>query len=232
MRTTHTGTQNQYQAKRLTATKIIVTAMLCGFTLNSCDDHTAIDANIYTGHILCTDGSVITEGEMEQQGKTAAAVVFYSSYTDTESEVLAVGLTELKAMTFSDTIGVSQGTSADTDAMDGNSNTYNLFSNTKAYSELANAVFDIWTYGQSAYIPSVAELRLLEAVREQVNPIIKRCGGDTISTAASSCWYWSSTEVSGQEDAKAWLFSLGSGTMHETPKTEAHPARYIVKIEK
>jgi hypothetical protein len=88
----------------------------------------------------------------------------------------------------------------------------------------------MWKYGQSAYIPSVAQLQLLYASRNAVNSYISKCGGDVISAEPNECWYWSSTEVSGQESAKAWLFSLASGAMQETPKTEPHKIRPIITL--
>ena len=97
-------------------------------------------------------------------------------------------------------------------------------------SSAATSVFDMWKYGQSAYIPSVAQLQLLYASRNAVNNYISKCGGDVISDEPSECWYWSSTEVSGQESAKAWLFSLASGAMQETPKTEPHKIRPIITL--
>ena len=65
-----------------------------------------------------------------------------------------------------------------------------------------------------------------------VNSVLRRCGGDAISEDAGGCWYWTSTEVSGQAGAKAWLYSLGTGAIQETPKTEAHPARIIITLRK
>ncbi|KAA5299734.1 DUF1566 domain-containing protein, partial [Phocaeicola dorei] len=44
------------------------------------------------------------------------------------------------------------------------------------------------------------------------------------------CWYWTSTEVEGQQTVKAWLYSTASGTMQETPKTQAHKVRPIITI--
>ena len=46
----------------------------------------------------------------------------------------------------------------------------------------------------------------------------------------NDCWYWTSTEVKGQQTAKAWLYSLGSGAMQETPKIQAHRARPIITL--
>lgn len=42
----------------------------------------------------------------------------------------------------------------------------------------AEAVFALWKYGQSAYVPSVAQMRLLYAARGIINPVIEKCGGD------------------------------------------------------
>ena len=56
------------------------------------------------------------------------------------------------------------------------------------------------------------------------------CGGDPLPDDTDDCWYWTSTEVSGQETAKAWLFSMGSGAMQETPKLQAHKVRPIVTL--
>ena len=110
--------------------------------------------------------------------------------------------------------------------------TFTLYSNNKAKSPLAEEVFAYWRYGQSAYIPSVAEMRILHTSLPIVNPLLKRCGGDTISVMPGHCWYWTSTEVSGQASAKAWLYSLGTGAMQETPKIETHPARAIITLFK
>lgn len=75
-------------------------------------------------------------------------------------------------------------------------------------------------------------MRLLFAARNAVNPIIARCGGDPLPDEADDCWYWTSTEVQGQETGKAWLYSLGSGAMQETPKTQNHKARPIITLNR
>ena len=95
---------------------------------------------------------------------------------------------------------------------------------------MAEQVFDLWRYGQSAYVPSVAQMRLLYASREVVNPYIERCGGVSIPDSANECWYWTSTEVAGQETAKAWLYSTGSSAIQETPKWQAHKVRPIITL--
>ena len=97
---------------------------------------------------------------------------------------------------------------------------------------MAEAVFDLWCYGQSAYVPSVAQMRLLYTIRETVNPVIEQCGGDLLPLTDGDCWYWTSTEVAEQETAKAWLYSMGSGAIQETPKTQAHKVRPIITINR
>ena len=200
--------------------------------VTSCDDHEHLDTALHIGHVVCSDGQTLSVEECERLHKEPVAVVFSVSANEEDGEGLAVGLRELSPVEFSDTLGVAQGTSADTEKKDGNANTYAMYSNNKAGSPLADAVFSVWRYGQSAYIPSVAEMRLLYAALPIINPLLARCGGDAISLQDDGCWYWSSTEVSGQAGAKAWLYSLGTGAMQETPKTEAHPARVIITLRK
>ena len=107
-------------------------------------------------------------------------------------------------------------------------NTHSMYSS--GVSPAATAVFDMWQYGQSAYIPSVAEIRLLYGAKNTVNNYIKKCGGDVISDDPDECWYWTSTEVKDMESAKAWLFSLASGALQETPKEQQHKVRPIITL--
>ena len=186
--------------------------------LTACDNHQEFpDIAMKVGHILCTDGQVLPYANYKESNKKAVGVVFYLN-RDTAAEA------------FADSIGVNQGTSADVAALDGNANTFALFHTTDASSPLAKSVFDIWSYGQSAYIPSVAQMRLLYGVKADVNQSIGLCGGDLLPDNPDQCWYWTSTEVKGQQTAKAWLYSVGSGVMQETPKLQAHKARAIITI--
>lgn len=199
----------------------------------SCDDHEWIDNGIHVGYVLCSDGQVVSPDYYELYGKEAVAIVFHVFSPDEKAgDGLAVSLKEQRPLAFSDTLGVSQGTSASTEKLDGNANTFSLYSNRNAGSPMAETAFSAWRYRQSAYIPSVAEMRLLFSSRSLVNSMIERFGGDKISSEPDNCWYWTSTEVSGQTTAKAWLYSLGTGTMQETPKTETYPVRLIVTINK
>ncbi len=90
----------------------------------------------------------------------------------------------------------------------------------------------MWFFGQSAYLPSVAEMRLLFDVRDLINPVIERCGGTPLAATGDSAWYWTSTEVEGQAAHKAWLYSLTSGAVQETPKTESHLLRPIMTLNR
>ena len=198
----------------------------------SCDDHKDFpDTAMKVGHILCTDGKVLPFEQYEQSGKTAIAVVFHINQNeDIEGNGYAVYLDDIAPEAFADSISLAQGTSASLTAYDGNTNTFALYDTREVSSPLAEKVFDLWRYGQSAYIPSVAQMRLLYQARDAINPYIVKCGGTPIPDDENDCWYWTSTEVKGQETAKSWLFSLGSGANQETPKWQAHKARPVITL--
>ena len=214
--------------KKILSMMMAATAIL--FT--SCDDHKDFpDTAMKVGHILCTDGKVLPFEQYEQSGKTAIAVVFHINQNeDIEGNGYAVYLDDIAPEAFADSIGVAQGTSASLTAYDGNTNTFALYDTREVSSPLAEKVFDLWRYGQSAYIPSVAQMRLLYQARDAINPYIVKCGGTPIPEDENDCWYWTSTEVKGQEAAKSWLFSLGSGAIQETPKWQAHKARPVITL--
>lgn len=207
---------------------VAATAVLCA----ACDAHIDVpDTAVRPGHVLCEDGTALSYSQYELSGKRAIAVVFDTRLRDgTEGNGYAVYLWEIAPAAFADSLGVAQGTSADITAYDGNANTFALYDTRETASPMAEAVFDLWRYGQSAYVPSVAQMRLLYALREVVNPVIGRCGGQPLPDEADDCWYWTSTEVEGQQTAKAWLYSLGSGAMQETPKIQAHKVRPIITL--
>ena len=196
----------------------------------SCDEHRDFpDTAMKTCDILCTDGKVVRFEDMQSQGKKPIAVVFHINQTDNmEGTGYAVYLWDIASAEFSDSIGVKQTTSANVTAYDGNSNTYAMHAS--GVSPAADEVFNMWHYGQSAYIPSVAQMRLLYQAKNAVNSYIQRCGGDVISDNPDECWYWTSTEVKDQESAKAWLYSLASGALQETPKEQPHKIRPIITL--
>lgn len=202
--------------------------------LMSCDAHIEFrDTTMQPCHILCTDGKVVTLEQCEAQGKSPIGVVFYvnqSGSSEHEGTGYAVYLWDITPEMFADSLGTKQNTSASLTKYDGNSNTFAIYNTRDMGSPLADAVFSIWQYGQSAYIPSVAQMQLLYQAKASVNAYIERCGGDPIPDEPDECWYWTSTEVSGQETAKAWLYSLSSGALQETPKDQAHKARPIITL--
>lgn len=211
---------------------IIPTLLLLVVGLAACDGHKEFpDDSMAIGHILCSDGQTLNLESYKLSGKEAVAVVFYINRDSSkEGQGYAVYLWDLAPVAFADSTGATQGTSADIEALDGNANTYSMYVGKEVGSPLAMQVFDLWCYGQSAYIPSVAQMRLLKAAKSVINPYIAECGGDTLPDAADECWYWSSTEVKGQENDKAWLYSLKSGTIHETPKLQGHKSRPVITI--
>lgn len=204
--------------------------------LYGCDDHDVIDLSYHPGHLLCADGQAVSLQDYLSQGRNDAVGVLFSSEQE-GGRYLAVLLDELAPMAFSDSLGFVQGTSADEAALDGFANTTSLQNTADAAtghgSPLGDATFARHFYGQSDYVPSVGELRLLYKNRHLVNEVIRQLPASAercvpLSFTGDGCWYWSSTEVSGNQGNQAWLFSMSSGTIHPTPKTEAHPARIIV----
>ncbi len=203
-----------------------------GVAVTSCDGHhPEPDLGMKAGDILCTDGQVLDFASWEKSGKEGIGIVFHVNHDeDIEGIGYAVYIRDLVPVAFADSLGIKQGTSADVTAHDGNRNTYALMSQRNVGSPMADAVFDLWRFGQSAYVPSVAQMRLLKEARGIVNNRLEVVGGVLIPDTPGGCWYWSSTEVEGQEAAKAWLYSLSQGAMQETPKTQSHKVRPIITI--
>lgn len=203
-----------------------------GLAVTSCDGHhPEPDMGMKVGDVLCTDGQILQMETWQKSGKEGIGIVFHvNTDPEVEGRGFAVYLNDVEPLAFADSLGIKQGTSADAYALDGNQNTYALMSQRNVGSPIADAVFDLWRYGQSAYIPSVAQLRLLKETRGHINEGIVAIGGEPIADTPDGCWYWSSTEVAGQETAKAWLYSLSQGAMQETPKTQNHKVRPIITI--
>lgn len=210
----------------------MATVAILGIGLTGCDGHhDPLDTSMKVGHILCTDGKARNYEDYAASGKEAIAVVFHVNHNEgIRGTGYAVYLYDLAAEAFADSLGVAQDTSADLTAYDGNENTFALYDTQDVSSPMAMLVFDLWRYGQSAYVPSVAQMRLLYAAKEFINPYLTACGGDSLPEDTDNCWYWTSTEVEGQETAKAWLYSMGSGAIHETPKIQKHKVRPIITI--
>lgn len=205
-------------------------AALAAATITSCDEHRDFpDTAMKTYDILCTDGDIVRYEDVEKKHKKPIAIVFFVNQSeDLDGTGYAVYLDDIAPCAYSDSLGVKHNTSTDPTAYDGNINTHAMYST--GTSPAATYVFDMWQYGQSAYIPSVAQMRLLFHAKDAVNPLIEKCGGTPIPDDADQCWYWTSTEVQGQETAKAWLYSLSSGSIQETPKSQPHKVRPIITL--
>lgn len=201
--------------------------------LVSCDcghDLTA-PLTFHIGDVLCSDGEVVALDAYRGSDKEAVGIVFQVD-NDPETDHLgyAVYIHDLEPQAFADSLGVEQGTSASLSAEDGNENTYSMYYCEDVKSPLADKVFDLWRYGQSAYVPSVRQLAYLYVARHYINDCLASVGGDAIDLEPGDCWLWTSTEVEGQSENKAWLFSMQSGAVQETPKDQPHKFRPIISL--
>ena len=151
---------------------------------------------------------------------------------------------------FCDTLGVSLGTSSslldldrflNTTAMQntlGSFNKQRRADGLPEYRSIALNTFDSHSYGQSEYIPSVAEMRHLFSNISLVNGVLSRLAAhgepvvpiDTSEGRFGGCWYWTSTEVKENQGMQAWLFSLNSGGYIATPVDEYHDYLHFVAI--
>ena len=197
----------------------------------SCDNHEPIDRDIHVGYVLCNDHSCMDTASYFNQTKRKAVGVVFAEKTD-DHPALAVMFDELNEV-FCDSVGMVNGTSTDITSFCGFKNTiamYNSYSaETGKGSPLAMEMINFHTNGQSDYLPSVAEQRLLASSARVINPVLERLGGTPIALEGD-CWYWTSTEVEDNPGVQAWLCSADNGRFLPTPKTQRHKARAIVEI--
>ena len=197
----------------------------------SCDNHEPIDRDIHVGYVLCNDHSCMDTASYFNQTKRKAVGVVFAEKTD-DHPALAVMFDELNEV-FCDSVGMVNGTSTDITSFCGFKNTvamYNSYSaETSKGSPLAMEMINFHTNGQSDYLPSVAEQRLLASSSRVINPVLERLGGTPIALEGD-CWYWTSTEVEDNPGVQAWLCSADNGRFLPTPKTQRHKARAIVEI--
>lgn len=205
--------------------------------LTSCHcEHEEDDGLLFSlqvGNVVCSDGNILFMDKFKQSDKEAVAIVFHVNRSPNADNLgYAVYIHDMESLAFADSLGFDQGTSASLTDEDGNENTYSLFNNDEVKSPIAIKSFDLWSYGQSAYIPSVRQLYYLFSVRHQINECITEVGGTPINLNPGECWLWSSTEVEGQKENKAWLYSMQSGIIQETPKDQKHKFRPIISLYK
>lgn len=216
------------KTKYLSTIAVVFTLLMA---IVSCDDHEPIDPNVHVGYVLCDDHSCMDTATYFNQSKRKAVGVVFAEKTE-EHPPLVVMFKEVEEI-FCDSIGMENGTSKSLTEYDGYTNTVAMYN---SYDEgngrgcpLAMRMMSFHEYGQSDYVPSVAEQRLLVAAAPVINPIIRRFNGTPIKMDGD-CWYWTSTEVSENSGLQAWLCSSMNGGILPTPKTEAHKARAIVQI--
>lgn len=176
--------------------------------LTSChckhEEFTGYLSSLLVGNVVCSDGNILSMDRFWQSGKEPIAIVFHVNRSpDADNFGYAVYIHDMEPLAFADSLGIDQGTSASLTDEDGNENTYSLFNNDEVRSPIAIKSFDLWSYGQSAYIPSVRQLSFLFTVRHQINECITEVGGPPINLNPGECWLWSSTEVEGQKENKA-----------------------------
>lgn len=224
---------NIFSIKRNLAVAFLLSICAIGLSSCQCEHVEEPTAPFKLGHVLCSDGTVLSLCDWRISNKKPVGIVFNVN-EDPASDIkgYAVYIQELNPVAFADSCGVAQGTSMSLTEKDGNANTYAIYSTKGISSPMANIVFDLWSYGQSAFVPSIAELRMLYNNKNFVNERILAVGGEPISSDFGQCWLWSSTEVEGQQQDKAWLFSMNYGDIHETPKDQPHSVRPIITIRK
>lgn len=197
----------------------------------SCDNHEPIDRNIHVGYVLCNDHSCMDTASYFNQTKRQAVGVVFAEKTD-DHPALAVMFNELNEV-FCDSVGMVNGTSTDITSFCGFKNTvamYNSYSaETGKGSPLAMEMINFHANGQSDYLPSVAEQRLLASSARVINPVLERLGGTPVALEGD-CWYWTSTEVEDNPGVQSWLCSADNGRFLPTPKTQRHKARAIVEV--
>ena len=109
--------------------KIHAMIAVAALALTACDAHIETpDMTVRPGHVLCDDGTALSYAQYKTSGKQAVAVVFDTGqHGGTGGNGYAVYLWDIAPQAFADSLGVEQGTSADTEAFDGNANTFALY---------------------------------------------------------------------------------------------------------
>jgi len=227
--------------KHITIKILLLAAIMPLFA--SCDDHVAIDTSTHIGHILCDDHRTLSleayKAQMDSSSSVNAVAVVFALENE-QHGTLAVMLDEIPHIAFADSL-MSLGTSCDVSAYDGYKNSVSMCntydSRTGHGSPLGRYVFSSHTFGQSDFIPSCQEARLLHSQVYEVNRVIRELqslgvSADEISTtsAGGACWYWTSTEDASDKNNRSWLCSMATGGIQQTPKTEHHSARAIVEL--
>ena len=122
---------------------------------------------------------------------------------------------------------MANGTSGELTKYDGFENTMAMYKsydeNTHNGSPLAMKMMAYHENGQSDYIPSVAEMRLLCHAAPVINKVIAELGGTPLQLSGD-CWYWTSTEVASNKE-----LMLGSYLLSMVASWQRRRTRRIVR---
>lgn len=205
----------------------VITAVLA-----ACDEHEKeyIDSNLYVGQVVLDNGKVVNLADFDKDNMKALAVIYAVDNNGTrfEGRAYAVLLKELTPKMFSDSLNLSLKTSTDMTAYKGFDNTFNMYDS--GCSPLAVSVMYRLPYFQSAFIPSLQEMRMMYETKKAVNPVLQALGGDTFPEEASECYYWTSTEVANHEGYQAYTYSMSGGQPLPAFKTMEYPARPVILL--
>ena len=122
-------------------------------------------------------------------------------------------------------LGVEQGTSADIAAYDGNENTLQAAARAEETwpRRWLKRLHLAYPNTDRAPVPRWHRYRLLYSAQTVIKSIIPRNAAATrAADRADECWYWTSTEVEGQQTVKAWYLLDSQRNRKEIPKTRAH----------
>jgi hypothetical protein len=210
---------------------LLLAALLLTLSLASCSDYRKPDPTVRVGYLLLDNHDCVSYDSYRANPTGKPVGVVFAQKT-ADHPVLAVMLDELNEA-FCDSVGMANGTSGELTKYDGFENTMAMYKsydeNTHHGSPLAMKMMAYHENGQSDYIPSVAEMRLLCHAAPVINKVIAELGGTPLQLSGD-CWYWTSTEVASNKELHAWLISSVNGGILATPKNQAHRARAIVRV--
>ena len=97
--------------KKMKKKSLLLMTALCAFMLVSCDcDHNLevpFASSLAVGSVVCSDGSVLTDGEFDKSGKEAVGIVFHVNRNpDIEGLGYAVYIRDMEPLAFADSLGV------------------------------------------------------------------------------------------------------------------------------
>lgn len=212
--------------------RFLLASLLLVTVLAACDEHEKeyIDTRMYVGQIVLDNGRVVNLSDYDKETMKALGVIYAVDNDGSRfnGRAYAVLLKELTPKQFSDSLNLSLKTSTSMTDYKGFDNTFSMYDS--GCSPLAVSVMYRLPYFQSAFIPSLQEMRLMYESKKVVNPILKELGGDGFPEDASECYYWTSTEVANHEGYQAYTYSMSGGQPLPAVKTMTYPARPVILL--